>query len=235
MKTTVVDRARPPRARALLAALAAALACAGCSVGASEAAPPVAQGAPTPGPAPGAAPAPAGGPAPGAAAGAEPAAVSPGIGPVGPADTRQKEVAGGFGSRTREFGPLTDVRVARQDGFDRIVLQFASAQVPDYRVGYIAGPVTADPSAEVVPVDGAAFLEVLTAPAGAAEWVDRPASYRGPNRIALPGGAAVREVVETGDFEETLDWVAGTGGELPFAVAELRNPARLVVDVLHPR
>jgi hypothetical protein len=230
MKTTAVH-VRPPRARALLAALAAALACAACSTGASEAAPPVAQAAPAPGPAPGVAPA----PAPGAAPGAEPAAVLPGIGPVGPADTQPKEVAGGFGSRNREFGPLTEVRVARQDGFDRIVLQFASAQVPDYRVGYIAGPVTADPSAEVVPVDGAAFLEVVTAPAGAAEWADRPASYRGPNRIPLPGGAAVREVVETGDFEATLAWVAGTGGELPFAIAELRNPARLVIDVLHPR
>jgi hypothetical protein len=224
MKTTEADHARPPRARALLAALAAALACAGCSMGASEAAAPVAQAAPAPAPAPGAAP------------GAAPAAaVPPGIEPVGPADTQPKEVAGGYGSGNRPFGPLTDVRVARQDGFDRIVLQFAADQVPGYRVGYVAGPVTADPSGEVVPVDGAAFLQVATVPAGAAEWVDHPASYRGPDRIALPGGAAVREVVKIGDWEATLVWVAGTGGELPFAVAELQHPARLVVDVLHPR
>jgi hypothetical protein len=72
-------------------------------------------------------------------------------------------------------------------------------------------------------------------PAGAAEWADHPASYRGPDRIALPGGAAVREVVKIGDWEATLVWVAGTGGELPFAVAELQHPARLVIDVLHPR
>jgi hypothetical protein len=227
MRTTAVDRARPPRARALLGALAVALACAGCSVGASGTAVPAPQPAPA---APGAAVA-----APAAAPGAAPAAVSPGIEPVGPADTRPKEVAGGFLSRSRGFGPLTEVRVARQDGFDRVVLQFASDRVPGYRIGYVVGPVLADPSAEVVPVDGAAFLEVVTAPAGAAEWVDRPASYRGPDRIALPGGAAVREVVETGDFEDTLVWVAGTGGELPFAVAELQHPARLVIDVLHPR
>jgi hypothetical protein len=228
METTAASHAPLPRARALVAALAAALACAGCSVGASEAAAPVAQPAPAPGAAVAAAA------APGAAV-AAPAAAAPGIEPVGPADTQPKEVAGGYGSGNRAFGPLTEVRVARQDGFDRIVLQFASDQVPDYRVGYVAGPVTADPSAEVVPVDGSAFLQVATVPAGAAEWVDHPASYRGPDRIALPGGAAVREVVKIGDWEATLVWVAGTDGELPFAVAELQHPARLVIDVLHPR
>src|SRR4051812_22592246 len=112
MRPTAPQRTRPPGGRILLVGLAAALACAGCAAGTSEAAAPVANAAPAA------------------------AAMEPAVEPVGPADTRPKEVPGGYGTVTRPFGRLTAVRVAAQNGFDRIVLQFDSDLVPGYRVAY---------------------------------------------------------------------------------------------------
>jgi hypothetical protein len=41
----------------------------------------------------------------------------------------------------------------------------------------------------------------------------------------------VREIVETGDFEATLSWVVGVERLAPFAVFELSDPTRVVVDI----
>jgi hypothetical protein len=142
--------------------------------------------------------------------------------PVGPADTLPKEVAGGYGVVARSPGRLTDVRVAAHDGFDRIVLEFDGAEVPGYKIAYVPPPVTADASGAVVPVEGTAFLQLATAPAAGAPR----------ERIAVPDGAAVRELVKIGDWEGTVTWAAGVDGERSFAVAELVQPTRLVVDVV---
>jgi len=144
------------------------------------------------------------------------------VGPVGPADTLPKEVAGGYGVGSRSPGRLTDVRVAAHDGFDRIVLEFDGAEVPGYQVAYIPPPVTADASGAVVPVEGTAFLQLAVSPAAGAP----------SERIAVPDGVAVRELVKIGDWEGTVTWAAGVDGERPFAVAELAHPTRLVIDVL---
>jgi hypothetical protein len=143
------------------------------------------------------------GPASGTAA-APSTTADAGTRPVGPAGTGTQRSAGGYPGPGRPFGALTDVRVAAHDGFDRIVLQFEGEQVPAHQVGYVAPPVTADGSGDVVAVDGAAFLQIALTPTSGV------------------------------DLEAVVTWTAGTTGELPFAVAELSGPARLVVDVLHP-
>ncbi len=129
------------------------------------------------------------------------------------------------------FGLLTSVRLAGHPGYDRFVLEFRDA-VPGYQVGYISGSPTADPSGDLVEVEGSAALWIRLEPASGWDLVGAPdePTYTGPDRVA---GDTVRvtEAVRTGDFEAVLSWVLGLDGEAPFLVTELSNPPRLVVDV----
>lgn len=129
------------------------------------------------------------------------------------------------------FGLLTSVRLAGHPGYDRFVLEFRDA-VPGYDVSYIAGLPTADPSGDLVEVDGSAVLWIRLEPSSGWDLVgtsDEP-SYTGPDRLT---GDTVRvtEAVRTGDFEAVQSWVLGVDGQAPFVVTELSGPPRLVVDV----
>jgi len=127
---------------------------------------------------------------------------------------------------------LDDVRLAGHDGFDRLVFQFRGP-LSGYRVGYVQGPVREDGSGEPVDIEGEAFLEVVMAPAsgvdlsGGAEPVE---VYTGPDRVRSGDTELVTEVVRTGDFEATLSWGVGLRRQVPFGVAVLTGPDRLVID-----
>ena len=41
---------------------------------------------------------------------------------------------------------LVDVRTGRHDGYERVVFEFSTDFAPGYSVGYVEGPITADPS-----------------------------------------------------------------------------------------
>jgi hypothetical protein len=126
---------------------------------------------------------------------------------------------------------LTGVSVAAHPGFDRIVFEF-SGDGPGYLVRYIDRPVQEDPSGKAVTVAGDAVLEVHMEHASGVDLsggMARP-TYNGPHRIAGPG-PAVAEIVDAGDFEGVLRWVAGTHGKPAFKVSTLSGPTRVVVDV----
>lgn len=130
---------------------------------------------------------------------------------------------------------LTDVRLAEQDGFDRLVLEFAGDGRSPYRVAYIDAPITEDGSGAEVGVEGEAFLEVrLTAASGVVFDLDAEDGFRvtydGPTRLRTSTNV-VTEVVRTGDFEATLTFVVGLDRTVPFTVAWLENPDRLVIDL----
>jgi hypothetical protein len=129
---------------------------------------------------------------------------------------------------------LTDVRVAGQSGFDRIVLEFDGEQMPSYRVTYATPPITQDGSGEEMDVDGQAFLELRLSPASGVDLSgpEFRMVYEGPERFRPSDTAVLVEFVRTGDFEAHLSWVAGLRERAPFAVAHLENPLRLVVDVV---
>jgi hypothetical protein len=132
-----------------------------------------------------------------------------------------------------EPAALTDVRVARQEGYDRVVFEFAdSPAAPGYAVGYVDDPVIADPSGEPVPVSGDHFLEVRMDPAsGVVLGPDTVTeTYTGPTRIPGPG-SEITEVVRAGDFEAVMTWVIGTQDQVDFRVFTLSSPTRVVVDV----
>jgi hypothetical protein len=129
-----------------------------------------------------------------------------------------------------ETALLGAVRAAAQEGFDRITFEFVN-RLPGYTVGYGRRPVLQDGSGNEVAVEGAAVLTVAMTPASGFDLSGggRP-TYTGPDRIRPPTSTLV-EVVQAGDFEGVLTWVAGVSTDAGFKVSTLESPPRLVVDV----
>jgi hypothetical protein len=215
-----------PVAARLLAALVVAAACAAPADEArAPAGGPVTGGAAVPQAADTSPPA-AAAPSPAAGAGAPGAAVD------GPADTSGTWTAGVTRVEREPAGVATlrAVRSARNDGFDRIVLDFGTDPLPAYDVEYIDRPIRQCGSGDAVPVAGDGWLRIHAQPArghtdaGEATVVER-------NRtLELPVLAAL---VMTCDFEAHVEWVAGVRSPNRYRVLELRNPTRLVVDIRH--
>ena len=130
-----------------------------------------------------------------------------------------------------ETALLTDVRSARQEGYDRVVFEFSNG-VPGYDVGYVERPVVADGSGDEVAVEGGAVLRIRMEPALDADLTQEsaPRTYTGPVRFS-PDTAVVDELVRTGGFEAVLTWAAGIDTKRPFRVTTLAGPPRIVIDV----
>ena len=124
---------------------------------------------------------------------------------------------------------VTDVRVARHEGFDRVVLEMDGKGTPGWRVEYVDEPQD-DGSGNPVDVDGDAFLQVMISGSGYPmdTGVDE---YAGPNLVEADGGV-VEEVLLRGVFEGYTQAFLGVDDERrPFRVFALEDPVRVVVDV----
>jgi hypothetical protein len=139
-----------------------------------------------------------------------------------------------FPTGGEDIAYLTEVRVGRHEGFDRVVWNF-DGPAPSYRIGYVDLPVTEDGSGNVVQLEGEAALQAIFSPASGVDMSgpELETVYTGPDRIDgdSAGTTAVRAIVETGDFEATLSWAVGLDAQVPFTVSELSDPTRVVVDV----
>ena len=129
-------------------------------------------------------------------------------------------------------GPLTvtAVRVARQDGYDRVVFELAgkAAGQAGWRVEYVDEPASQG-SGDPVDVAGDAALSVTIT--GTGYPMDTGQEEVGDDP-ALPGDLQVVEDVVLGAvFEGQYEAFVGTSGELPFRVFRLSDPERVVVDV----
>jgi predicted small lipoprotein YifL len=140
--------------------------------------------------------------------------------------------APGLSEQEPSGGPLTvtAVRVARQDGYDRVVFELAgkNAGQAGWRVEYVDDP-RGQGSGDPVAVDGEAALSVLITgtgypmDTGQEEVADDP---------ALPGDLeVVQDVVLGAVFEGQYEAFIGTSGRQPFRVFRLGGPERVVVDV----
>lgn len=130
------------------------------------------------------------------------------------------------------FGLLRAVRLAGQDGVDRIVFEFDGI-VPGYRIAYVDLPVTSDPAGEEVPLAGTAALQVsLIGSSAYAEVGDTEPTHPVPSRLR-GDTTRVTELVNLGDVERVLVWAAGVRGRTGFTVGTLDGPPRLVIDVGH--
>ena len=132
-------------------------------------------------------------------------------------------------------GPLSvvAVRVARQEGYDRVVFELAGRDPGQagWRVEYDDEP-RADGSGDPVEVDGATALSVVISGTGYPMDTGQQEVEQDP---ALPGDLAVVEDVRLiGVFEGQYGAFVGTSGEQPFRVFRLGDPERVVVDVRAP-
>lgn len=139
------------------------------------------------------------------------------------AGTREKR--GGGGSAT-----LVGVRVARNEGFDRIVFQFAGDRLPGYHVEYVDRPVRQCGSGDPVPLAGQGALLVRLEPAQAHDDRGAVTLQTRALQTQLP---VLREARLVCDFEGQVAWALGVTAPNPFRVLTLSAPARVVVDVGH--
>ena len=134
--------------------------------------------------------------------------------------------------RPGDYAHLVAVRLARNDGFDRLVLEFAE-RVPSYTVGYRPLPARADGSGNEIPLPGAsAVVYIALKPATADGWDGGGRTYFGPSKVTN-GTAIVTEAKEAGDFESHLTWVVGLRAKVKFSVLVFAGPPRLVIDFQH--
>lgn len=125
---------------------------------------------------------------------------------------------------------LETVRSARNDGFDRVVFQFARGVVPGFEIEYVEPPIRQCGSGQVVSTSGGRWLRVRLQPAQAH---DERGNATVQDRSRTPALPAIREMQLICDYEGQVEWILGVPAQLPFRSIELGNPARVVVDVTH--
>ena len=125
---------------------------------------------------------------------------------------------------------LVDVRVARHEEFDRIVVEFAGTGVPGWAVDYVDEAVL-DGSGVAVTLGGESALDIY---ASGTTYPGPEQSYcDGPKRFEPDSGGDVIDVYVGGTFEGYTQVLAGLEGDpVPFRVFALRDPSRLVIDVV---
>lgn len=213
------------RAAAVLTALALSGSLAACGDDGADGLTPSAA---TQAPSPDTAPAPTVSPAQAASPSAVPTAGEPTPSqafPAGPALSEQEPSGGPL--------TVTAVRVARQDGYDRVVFELAgkAAGQAGWRVEYV-DEARAQGSGDPVAVDGDAVLSVVITGTGYPMDTGQQEVAEDP---ALPGDlGVVRDVVLGAVFEGQYEAFVGTSGEQPFRVTRLGDPERVVLDVRSP-
>jgi hypothetical protein len=124
---------------------------------------------------------------------------------------------------------VTDIRIGRHDGFDRVVFEVDGTGAPGWDVRYVDDPASQG-SGDPVAVEGEAVLQVtltgigLPYDTGVDEWT-------GPDPLAVPETETVTEVVWDASFEGQSVAFVGTTAQTPFRVYLLESPARVVVEV----
>lgn len=133
---------------------------------------------------------------------------------------------------TGGIGHLATVRLAPQDGYDRLVFEFTD-RVPGYTIGYRPLPAQADGSGNEIPLpEASAMLKVALTPATGKGWGGDTRTHFGPSTVTA-NTAEVTEATAAGDYEAVLTWVVGLRAKVPFRVAAFQEPPRLVIDFLH--
>ncbi len=124
---------------------------------------------------------------------------------------------------------VTDIRIGRHDGFDRIVFEVAGTGAPGWDVRYVDDPASQG-SGEPVDVEGSAALQVtltgigLPDDTGVEEW-------SGPDPLSVGDTEIVTEVAWDASFEGQSVAFVGTTAQTPFRVYLREAPVRVVVEV----
>jgi hypothetical protein len=127
---------------------------------------------------------------------------------------------------------VTDIRLGRHDGFDRVVFEADGDGSPGWDVRYV-DQASSQGSGAPVAVEGAAILQVtltgmaIPADTGVDEW-------SGPDPLSSRDTKVVTELVWDHTFEGTSVAFVGTKGKVPFRVYSLSGPRRIVLEVRDP-
>ena len=124
---------------------------------------------------------------------------------------------------------VSDIRVARQDGFDRVVFEVGGTGTPGWDVRYVDA-ASSQGSGKPVDVAGDAVLQVTLTGAGY-PYDTGVEEYAASGPLSAAGTEVVTEVVYDATFEGTSVAFVGTTGQAPFRVYLLENPTRVVLDV----
>jgi hypothetical protein len=123
---------------------------------------------------------------------------------------------------------VSDIRIGRHDGFDRVVFDIGGTGTPGWDVRYVDS-ASSQGSGDEVAVDGDAVLQVTLTGAGYPYDTGVDEFSGGP--VSSGDTETVTEVVFDATFEGTTVAFVGTTAEAPFRVYLLDNPTRVVVEV----
>ena len=127
---------------------------------------------------------------------------------------------------------VSDIRVGRQDGFDRVVFEVRGTGTPGWDVRYV-DVASSQGSGEEVDVAGDAVLQVSLTGAGY-PYDTGVEEFSSSGPVSAADAVVVTEVVFDATFEGTTTAFVGTTRQAPFRVYLLQDPARVVVEVAHP-
>ncbi|MCX5043688.1 hypothetical protein OG921_10980 [Aldersonia sp. NBC_00410] len=125
---------------------------------------------------------------------------------------------------------VRDLRIGRQDGFDRVVYEFGGTGTPGYRASYVHSAVQ-DGSGKPIEVPGESILQVsITGTSYPFDSGIEP--YSGANPLAEPSAEVVNAAYLGAVYEGVTRSVIGVRGAKPaYRISTLSNPTRLVVDI----
>jgi hypothetical protein len=127
---------------------------------------------------------------------------------------------------------VTDIRIGRHDGFDRVVFEADGEGTPGWDVRYVESAQSQGSGADI-DVEGGAVLQVTINGVGYPDDTGVE-EYSGPDRLAVADTEVVTEVVWDSTFEGTSVAFVGATEELPFRVYLLEDPVRVVLEVADP-
>jgi hypothetical protein len=130
---------------------------------------------------------------------------------------------------------VTDVRVGRHAGYDRVVFTFSGSVIPELTLERTTPPILQDPSDQPLRVPGSSFAMIRLVHASGAGYStkDGNPTYTGPDRFT-PRYPRLTSLVMAGDFEGYYSWAAGLTGRDCARVFALSGPTRLVIDFQAP-
>lgn len=124
---------------------------------------------------------------------------------------------------------VVDLRYARHDGFDRVVVDLRGRR-PGYRTVF-ADKLYYDPSGKPVPLKGRHKMYLVLEPS-ATYTMAGDNVYDGP-RLVRPGLPALRGIALVGSWEGITSF-GFTTRTRPYRVFTLTDPSRVVIDFKHP-
>jgi hypothetical protein len=126
---------------------------------------------------------------------------------------------------------VSDIRVGRHDGFDRVVFEVGGEGTPGWDVRYV-DQASSQGSGDAVEVAGEAVLQVSVTGAGY-PYDTGVEEFRRGEPVSAADTEMVTETVFDSTYEGTTVAFVGTNARAPFRMYLLEAPTRVVLEVAH--